>query len=65
VTLRRLPRQELIDELSRNLAVGFDRFPRRHVDVVRALASADGWHMTLASDVSAAVPVLMELLASD
>ncbi len=62
VALRRLPPDELIDALDRDLSAGFDRFANRHARVLQAVTSAGGWQLTLSHDADAAVPLLMQVL---
>jgi hypothetical protein len=60
--LHRLSSAELIDALTHDVAVGFDRFPKRHEAVVRALSAGGGWRLTLSDDAREAVPLLQRIL---
>jgi hypothetical protein len=53
----------LINELERDVAPGFDRFPERHTSVVRALASRGGWRLTLSRDPADALPLLERMVS--
>ena len=62
VVLDALAPEEVEHELAIQLTPGFDRFPERHDAVVRALADAGGWRLTLTSDPRAALPFLRRML---
>lgn len=60
--LERLEPDAIIAALSERPAAGFDRFPERHIDVVRALAGSGGWRLTLSSNPREALPLLFRML---
>ena len=59
--LERLEAEAIVSALS-GPAAGFDRFPERHIDVVRALARYGGWRLTLSTDPRDALPLLIRML---
>lgn len=54
---------EVATALTRDVAPGFDRFPKRHARVVATLAERGGWRLTLADDPRRAIPYLEAMLA--
>jgi hypothetical protein len=62
VALERITGSELLEELAKQLALGFDRFPKRHDDVVRTLAGRGGWRLTLSNNPWDALPLLHRML---
>jgi hypothetical protein len=62
--LERATPPELESALLGQLAPGFDRFPERQRDVMKALAAGGGWHLTLGSTPHEALPFLAEMLAT-
>lgn len=61
-SLHRLEANALVDELMRQLAPGFDRFPERQPAVMRALTSGGGWKLTLSNNPWDALPYLTQML---
>ena len=67
VSLSRIGAKELTDELLRQMAPGFDRFPGRQRETMAALSAGGGWRLRLSSDPHEALPYLLRMLrdASD
>lgn len=63
VSLEALAPDALARALDDQLAPGFDRFPVRWPDVVRALTARGGWRLNLSNDARDAVPLVRKLLA--
>ena len=62
VSLEQLDGSVLRAELARQLAPGFDRFPERQDEAMRALTAAGGWRLTLSEDAREALPFLLHML---
>ena len=63
VSLAPLDPEALARALESQLAPGFDRFPSRWPDVLRALTAHGGWRLNLSADAHDALPVVRDLLA--
>lgn len=62
VALERIGGSEIAGELARQLTPGFDRFARRHDEVVHALTPHGGWRLTLSDNPFDALPLLQRML---
>jgi hypothetical protein len=63
VSLEPLAPETLARALDAQLAPGFDRFPARWPEVVRALTARGGWRLNLSGDAHDALPFVRDLLA--
>jgi hypothetical protein len=61
-SLERISSSEVLEELVRDVALGFDRFPARHSACARTLAAGGGWRLTLSNDPRHALPFLERML---
>jgi hypothetical protein len=63
--LERLDADAIGRALSEDVAAGFDRYPDRHLAVVRQLAAPGGWKLQLTDDATAALPLLQQMLNAE
>jgi len=63
--LARESHESLATALASQLAPGFDRFPDRAGQVIRALTAGGGWRLTLSNDPGEALPCLREMLVTN
>jgi hypothetical protein len=61
-SLEPLEAPALAAALTRRVDPGFDRYPARGRDVVRALAERGGWRLRLSADAREALPFLLRML---
>lgn len=62
--LERITPPELESALLGQLAPGFDRYPERQREVMQALSTCGGWHLTLSGEPQDALPFLEKMLES-
>lgn len=63
-SLERLSRTDLKRALTRQLTMGYDRYPERLDASVESLASQGGWRLSLSDDPRDALPFLLQMLES-
>jgi hypothetical protein len=63
--MERLDADAIGRALSQDVAAGFDRYPERHLAVVRRLAAPGGWKLQLTDDATAALPFLRQMLNAE
>jgi hypothetical protein len=61
-SVQRVSADEVIRALAADVAPGFDRFPERHDQVARALASSGGWRLNLSGNPHDALPLIQQML---